>query len=66
MNDLALRDLRIAKGLTQKQLADKLGVSQAAIGMWENGNRKPDIIMLKKLAHYLDCTTDELLEPIKI
>lgn len=62
----ALYTFRHKAKLTQKQLADKLGVSQSAIGMWENGNRKPDIIMLKKLAHYLDCTTDELLEPIKI
>ncbi len=62
----ALYTFRHKAKLTQKQLADKLGVSQAAIGMWENGNRKPDIIMLKKIAHILGCTADELLEPIQI
>lgn len=62
----ALYTYRKKAGLTQKCLADKLGVTQACIGMWESGNRKPDIIALKKLARVLGCTADELLEPIKI
>lgn len=62
----ALYTFRKKANLTQKQLADKLGISKAAVGMWEIGNRKPDIITLKKLARILGCTTDELLEPIKI
>lgn len=61
-----LCEYRKKQGLTQKQLAEKLGVTQACIGMWESGNRKPDIITLKKLARILGCTADELLEPIKI
>ena len=61
-----LREKRVALGLTQTALAEKLDVSQETITMWENGARKPNIIYLKKLAHILGCTTDELLEPIKI
>lgn len=57
---------RIAKGFSQSELSKLLKVSQNTISQWESGARKPDIVMLKKLAHYLDCTTDELLEPIEI
>lgn len=62
----ALLEYRKNAGLTQKQLAEKLGVTQACIGMWEIGCRKPNIVTLKKLAKILGCTADELLEPIKI
>lgn len=62
----SLYKYRKKAGLTQKQLAEKLGVTQACIGMWETGNRKPDIVDLKKLARVLGCTADELLEPIEI
>lgn len=52
--------------MTQKELADKIGVCASTIAMWETGARKPDIITLKKLAAVLETTTDALLEPIKI
>lgn len=52
-------------GITQAELAKELGVSQPAVAQWENGIRKPDIYMLKKIAYALKCTTDELLEEIK-
>ena len=62
----ALYEYRKKAGLTQRELANRIGVTQVCITMWETGERKPDIIKLKKLAHILGCTTDELLEPIKI
>lgn len=62
----ALLEYRQKAGLTQSQLAEKLGVAQSAIANWEARDRKPNIVMLKKLAKILNCTTDELLEPIKI
>ena len=48
-------------GITQTMLAEMLGVSQPAIANWENGIRKPDIYMLKKIADALGCTADDLL-----
>lgn len=60
----AIRKYRTDRKLTQAELAAVLGVSQAAIAMWENGDRKPDIIMLKKLSDALGCTADELLAPV--
>lgn len=61
---LAIRKFRLRKNLTQAQLASLVGVSAAAVTQWEAGDRKPDIVMLKKLATVLDCSADELLTPI--
>lgn len=62
----ALYEYRHKAGMTQEQLAKELGVTPSCVTMWETGNRKPDIINLKKLARILNCTTDDLLEPIKV
>lgn len=60
----ALKEYREKNGWTQTQLAERLKVSQSTIGMWETGERKPNIIMLKKLAQIFGCTTDDLLKDI--
>ncbi len=62
----ALRKFRENKGLTQEQLAKELGVTASAVTQWESGARNPNIKVLKKLSLILGCTTDELLEPIKV
>lgn len=59
---VAIQFYREKLGITQTVLADLLGVSQSAVANWENGFRKPDIFMLKKIADVLHCTTDELLD----
>ncbi|MBP5411570.1 MAG: helix-turn-helix transcriptional regulator [Lachnospiraceae bacterium] len=56
-----IQDYRERSGMTQQELADVLGVTQGAVANWENGIRKPDIFMLKKIADALHCTTDDLL-----
>lgn len=48
-------------GLTQDQLAEKLGVTAQAVSKWENDQSCPDITMLPKLAEIFGTTTDELL-----
>lgn len=55
-----LRKLRREKDLTQKELALKLHVSDAAVAMWESGKRTPDIETLKKIASIL-CTSIDVL-----
>ncbi len=62
----ALYKYRKEKGLTQKELAEAMGITPVAITQYETGARKPDIVKLKKLAAILGCTTDQLLEPIEI
>lgn len=61
-----LKDLRKKKQFTQVQLANELGVSNGTVAMWETGKRKPGIIMPKRIAVVLGCTTDELLESIEV
>lgn len=46
----AIIDARIEQGLTQKALAEKVGMNQADISKLENGNRNPSLGLLKKLA----------------
>lgn len=53
-------------GITQRELGEKIGVNANTINQYESGARKPDIIKLKKIANVLECTTDQLLEPVKI
>lgn len=48
-------------GLTQDQLAEKLGVTAQAVSKWENDLSCPDITMLPKLAQIFGVTTDALL-----
>lgn len=62
----AIRQYREKKGWTQEDVATRVGVAKNTVSMWETGDRKPDIVTLKKLAAIFECTTDELLEPIKI
>ena len=52
---------RKALGLTQDQLAEKLGVTAQAVSKWENDQSCPDITMLPKLADIFGITTDALL-----
>lgn len=52
---------RKAKGMTQEELAAKLGVSSQAVSKWENDASCPDISLLPELARILGVTTDELL-----
>ena len=56
-----LATLRKEKGLTQKQLADKLGVTNKAVSKWENDVAYPDITLLKTIAEALSTTVGELL-----
>lgn len=50
-----IKTIRISKGMTQKQLADILNVSQNAIYNWENGKREIKIETLQKIADALGC-----------
>lgn len=53
--------LRVAKGMTQEQLAAILCVSPAAISKWERNLSNPSIEMLWALADYFECSMDELV-----
>ena len=55
-----LRRLRLAKGLTQEQLAALLGVSIQSVSRWECGNTLPDVMLLPEIAHLYGVTVDDL------
>jgi transcriptional regulator with XRE-family HTH domain len=53
--------LRRKRGLSQTQLAQAVGVSPSAIGMYEQGRREPSAALLVALAQQFDVSTDYLL-----
>lgn len=55
-----LRDLRTRKDLTQRQLAEALGLSESAIGMYERGQREPELETLEAIADYFNVDMDYL------
>ncbi len=56
-----IKALRENLGLTQLQLASKLGVSSSTIGMYEQGRREPSSSMLSKICFELNTSTDYLI-----
>ena len=56
-----LRSLRTKAGLTQLDFAEKLDVSAAAIGAWENGRAKPRLTKLGQLAELLGTSAADLM-----
>ncbi|MGN0375393.1 MAG: helix-turn-helix domain-containing protein [Butyrivibrio sp.] len=56
-----LKSLRKQKNLTQKQLADLVGVKNSIISFYEVGDRLPSLEIVKKLAAVLHVSTDYLL-----
>lgn len=56
-----LKEARITAGLTQAQLADKIGVAKSTYCNWEQGTREPNVLKLKAIAKTLNVTMDYLV-----
>ncbi len=56
-----IRSLREARGLTQRQLAEAIGVTDKAVSKWESGRGLPDISLVDALASALGVSVAELL-----
>lgn len=56
-----LKELRTERGITQKSVAQNLGISQTCYAGYEQGYREPDLKTLLKIADYFEVTTDYLL-----
>ena len=56
-----LKFIRKAKGLTQGNLAESIGVKANTISNYENGSSSPDIVMLEKIVEILDIDAQSLL-----
>ena len=61
-----ISELRKNKGMTQEQLAQRVGVTAQAVSKWENDLSCPDISILPQLAEALGVTTDELLGKVQL
>ena len=61
-----IQQSRKAKGFTQKDLGDRIGVSDKTISKWENGNSIPDTSILNELCATLDINVNELLSGEKL
>ena len=56
-----LKWAREQKGLSQKDVAEKIGVAKSTYSLYESGNREPNVQTIKKIANVLDVSADELL-----
>lgn len=61
-----LAALRKARGFTQQEVAEKLGVSNKTVSSWETGTSCPDISMLPILAELYEVTCDEIVKGKRI
>lgn len=58
-----IKRIRTHRKMTQKELGEKLGgITQQQIGQWENGNKKPKLETIKKIADALNVNVNDLLE----
>lgn len=57
-----VRTLRVEKGMTQLDLARRMGVTDKAVSKWERDLSIPDVASLPKLAEELGISVDELLQ----
>lgn len=58
-----IKEYRKRLGLSQQDLADKVGVDGSLICYWENGKRLPSAKLLPTLAYALDCRVGDLYDP---
>lgn len=56
-----LKELRKKRSLSQKELADILGVSPSIISAYETGERTPSVDVILSLSYFYNCSTDFLL-----
>ena len=56
-----LKRLRMEKGLSQNEMAERIGVSRPTVARWENGSRLPDTAMIIHISRCLNVDTESLL-----
>lgn len=56
-----LKEIRLARGMTQQQLADAVGITDAAVCQHESGAREPNLETIMKYCEVLGCTPNDLM-----
>ena len=59
---LNMKIARLRKGITQSELAEKIGINSIMISRYEVGTATPKIDVIKKIAEVLGVTIDELVK----
>ena len=57
-----LKELRIEKGLSQRQVGKIFNVCNQTISFWETGSREPDLDTLLEIAHYFEVPLEDLVK----
>ena len=60
-----IKEMRTKRGMSQQDLADKLGVGRSTVTLWELGVNKPRADMLIALAKVFNCQVDDFLSPVR-
>lgn len=56
-----LKEARLKRNLSQKEVADQIGVAKSTYSLYESGNREPSVQTIKKISDVLNVSADELL-----
>ena len=56
-----LKEARLRSGLSQKEVAENIGVAKSTYSLYESGNREPNVNTIKKIADCLNVSADTLL-----
>jgi len=59
---IKLKSIRLEKGLTQEELASKVGVSRQTINYIERGKYKPTILLALKISHVLNVKVEDIFQ----
>ena len=55
-----LKEARLRSGLSQKEVAENIGVAKSTYSLYESGNREPNVNTIKKIADCLNVSADTL------
>ena len=61
MPRLTLKALRVNTGLSQREAAEKLNISEKTLCSWENGKTFPDVVNIEKICNLYDVTYDNII-----
>jgi len=56
-----IKELRLEKNWTQRELAEKINLTDRAVGLWETHGREPNLTTICKLAEIFNITVGQLL-----
>ena len=56
-----IRQARVKKGLSQRELASRLNITRESVSKWENGHHLPDVSIMELLARELDVSVNEII-----